>query len=217
MRLPCGGLHHQTQCRNVTKAVEPGYDVVFAAPNTVEPPWRAAESGGQQGDRWLPVEDICDNHAEIKRAADCGVVSLIFVGAAVLAMTVAGFLPEVHNVKLLGAALVLIALAWILLLSALVSFEGILNSDAVCIVSHVSDTGAVYAHGKFKDITRASDKKGGMLGFRFMCPAIAFLSVALLLVFHRVMDLLMPGKSNKEPSSPKSVPQAAQKEQQEVS
>jgi len=167
--------------------------VTFEDPSTV--PWQAATSGGHQGDRCLPVGDICDNDAEIKKAADCGVVSLIFVGGAVLALTVAGFVPPAHNLKLLGASLVMIALAWILLLASLVSFEDILNSDASCIVQDVSDTGAVRAHGKFKDITRASDKKGGMLGFRFMCPAIAFLSVALVLVFHRVLGLAMPGKS----------------------
>lgn len=206
LRLPCGGLHHQTQCRNVTKTVEPGYHVTFEDPSTV--PWRAATSGGHQGDRCLPVEDICDNHAEIKKAADCGVVSLIFVSGAVLALTVAGFLPPAHNLKLLGASLVMIALAWILLLASLVSFEDILNSDASCIVMDVSDTGAVRGHGKFKEITRASDKKGGMLGFRFLCPAIAFLSVALILVFHRVLGLAMPGKT--------AAPTVAAKEQQDA-
>merc|ERR1712110_1368918 len=64
MNLPCGGLHHQTQCRNVTKMVEPGYHVTFMDSDTV--PWTAATSGGEQGDRCLPVEDICDNHADIK-------------------------------------------------------------------------------------------------------------------------------------------------------
>lgn len=195
MRQACGGLHHQTQCRNVTKMVEPAYHVTYMDSQTE--PWQAATSGGEQGDRCLPVEDICDNHAEIKSAVDCGVVALVFVGVAVFCMTVAGFVPKGFNLKLLGVSLAAIILAWIMLLASLVSFEGVLNSDATCIVQDVSNTGAVYAHGKFKDITRYNNKKGGILGFRFLCPAIAFLSVSLLLVFHHVVGLLRPAKPTK--------------------
>jgi len=202
MSLNCGGVHHQTQCRNVTKMVEPTYHVTYVDSSTV--PWEAATSGGEQGDRCLPVEDICDNHAEIKKAVDCGVVTLVFVALAVLCMTIAGFVPKDFNLKLLGVTLASLVLSWILLLACLVSFQDVLDADATCIVSDVSDTGAVYGHGKFKDITRYDNKKGGMLGFRFLQPAIAFLSVGLFLVFHHVVDLLMPGQSAKS-----SVPQSA--------
>lgn len=193
MRLPCGGLHHQIQCRNVTKAVQPAYHVTFV--ESEAPAWQAATTGGEQGDRCLPVEDICDNHAEVKQSADCAVVALVFVSVAAFCMTVAGFVPPSYNLKLLGASLAMIVLAWIMLLSSLTSFEGILNSDASCIVQDVSDTGAVMAHGKFKDITRVATSyyKAGALGFRFLCPAIAFLSLSLILVSHHVAGLLRPG------------------------
>jgi sodium-dependent phosphate cotransporter len=200
MNLPCGGVHHQTQCRNITKVVEPAYHVTFV--ESADPPWQAGTSGGEQGNRCLPVEDICDNHAEIKQSADCGVVALVFVSVAVVCLTAAGFAPKQFNLMLLGVSLGAIVLSWIMLLSSLVTFEDVLNSDATCIVQDISDTGAVMAHGKFKDITRVdiSYKKAGALGFRFLCPAIAFLSVSMILVFHHVAGLLKPAENTTKSS-----------------
>jgi len=176
LKQQCGGTAHQTQCVNVTKAVQRPYSVTYMGSGNA---WEA-------GDRCRDTGFMCNGVEEdVKVAGDLGVAGLVFsvIGLA----TLVTYSMKQNLTIVLVASLASWILASILLFGSWATFAGSLGKDAVCKVEAESLEGAVLAIGKFGDITN-----GGSYTYCFIIGSWLLSFVPISLIALRIKDV-QPG------------------------
>jgi sodium-dependent phosphate cotransporter len=144
LRMGCGGSQHAMQCNNVTKAVQPNYQVSYG--NSGEEAWAG-------GDRCRGVDEMCDNGATLSAAGALGWCGFAFsVLGQFLLLTYGSMGQKPSKLKVLIASLANFSIAWICLLVSWAVFASAVGGEATCTVMDVSASGLVIASGSFGDI-----------------------------------------------------------------
>jgi hypothetical protein len=142
--MGCAGSQHTTQCNNVTKAVQPNYQVSY------ETSGATAWTGGK---RCRGVDEICDNSGTLSTAGVFGWCGFAFnVIAQFLLLTYGSMREKPSKLKVLIASLANFSIGWICLLVSWAVFASALSDKATCTVMDVSKNGLVKASGNFGDI-----------------------------------------------------------------
>jgi hypothetical protein len=158
----------------VTQAVQPDFQVRYSKTNEL------AWSGGG---RCRALSEICDNAGELEKAGVFGWCGFGFfsLGQCLLMVYVMRY-KKGDMLRVLAVSLASFSLAWILLLCCWAIFIGAVHADATCKIMDASDTGIVFADGKFGDIIRGQ----GSYSLAFVIASWVFATVIVGVISHRV-------------------------------
>jgi hypothetical protein len=172
--LNCGGGQHNIQCQNVTQVVQGKYDVEYVASGDL------AWSGGEI---CRDIKDLCPGmEGSLKVVGDFAAVALVCTSIGLTCLLIFQFMrQERKNIVLLQVSLGGFCLAFIFVFISWVSLSSMQSEKATCIVEAESGTGAVKAHGQFRDIFST-----GAYAFPFLVGSWILLTIPMLLILLRI-------------------------------
>jgi len=170
----CGGSLHETQCRNVTDALQENYVPSYKWNH--KPAWVG-------GSRCRDLDQLCRPISSLKTAGVFGWLGFAFaiIGQG-LVMAYLSLQDPVRKFQILVGSLASFSTAWIALLVSWSVFASLLSSEVQCRLMDASAQGAVVAHGKFGDIIQAS----GSFGYGFVVGSWVLMTLVVVVIGHRV-------------------------------
>jgi len=170
------GADHQRLCTTIADNSRTILPLSYTYSQVSGPAW----SGGS---RCRPVSTFCDNHEIMSSAgylAYIGLACILLGQAAVLAHSVSA--AKFSKVPILQSSLICLVVGWVVLLAAWVVFTIALGGDTRCAVMNEAGNGALYVHGKFKDIVGT----GGLCYGLFIC-GWCLLVVSATTIAHKLL------------------------------